>query len=147
MSSRELTGEDANAAGAPCTMRISADGCSSQEMHRCALAKSQNAANAGVAGQDESILIPTAELEAARQRCQKFASDSQPEDEAMGIPSGRPRRGFSNRRRPRAGNYPMHFSPYRMTDKSIVLEKSLIRNDFKVSPLWGGQCVTPQTPC
>ena len=129
-------------------MQISADGSSSQEMHRCALAKSQNAANAGVAGEDESIRIPTAELEAERQRCQKLAWDAQLEDEARGIPSGRPRRGFScNRRRPRAGNYPMHFSPYRMTDKSIVLEKSLIRNDFKVSPSRRGQCVTPQTPC
>ena len=88
--------------------------------NRCALAKSQNA-NEGVGGgQDRSILITTAELEADRQRCQKLASDSQMDHESTRSPSGRPRRGLScNQRRPRAGHYPMHFSPYRVTDKAL----------------------------
>lgn len=148
MSPRELSGEDDHGADAPYARGLSGDGCSRQGMHRCAPAKSQNA-KAGVGGgQDESILIPTAELEAEHQRCQKLASDSQMDHESTRGPSGRPRRGSRcNRRRPRAGHYPMHFSPYRMTDKSIALEKGLIRSDLKVSLSRGGQYVTQETPC
>jgi hypothetical protein len=148
LMSPELSGEDAHGADAPSARCLSGAGCSSQEMHRCAPAKSQNANAVVVEGQDESIRISTAELEAERQRCQKLASDSQMDQESTRGPSGRPRRGLScNRRRPRAGHYPMHFSPYRMTDKSIALEKGLIRNDLKVSLSRGGQCVTTrETP-
>ena len=34
-----------------------------------------------------------------------------------------------------------------MTDKSIALEKGLIRSDLKVSLSRGGQYVTQETPC
>ena len=73
---------------------------------------------------DKSVLIPLEELQAEHQRCQEVVPET----------CERPRR-----RRPRAGCYPLAFSPYRMEERrcqsrgAVQLDRRLIKNDFEVS--------------
>lgn len=76
---------------------------------------------------DTSVQIPTSELDAERRRLamlNRYSDDDSTK-------KSRSRR----KRRPRAGHYPIGFSPYQMTAKRggvVPLARGLVRNDCKV---------------
>lgn len=78
------------------------------------------------AGRDECVMIPMDKLEAEQKQCQEQCQED------LSDTNQRP-----SRRRPRAGCYPLGYSPYRMDQKrsTVQLDRRMIKEDFRVRDL------------